>query len=226
MSRLADLPLADKGLIVFGARPGMGLTRTILKLSNHLAEDETALFISYQTYEERLIKILDELHFSKLNSLFLDTHLGFYDVLSTYLTALQETIAKSNPKTIVIDDLDSMLGENYGLGLPLREELITGLWEIAINANIRIILNVSLSAKIERRGDDHYPKLRDFTWCRGLVYTATEVYTLYRPEYYGMTQDEYGNSLSGQMEISRVKAQNCVETKYLIACDKEHIIPY
>ncbi|MBV6641043.1 MAG: hypothetical protein KI791_10000 [Cyclobacteriaceae bacterium] len=226
MTRLADISLADKGLILFGARPGMGLTRTVLKLANHLAESETVLFISYQTYERKLIKICEELNFQKQDILFFNTRLGFYDMLSDYKTSLNVEISRTNPRTVVIDDLDGLLGENYDLDVSLRADLITGLQELAVDANIRIILNVTLSRKVEHRGGDHRPKLRDFTWCRDLVHVANEVYILYRPEYYGMRQDEHGNNLSGLMEINRVKESNCNEVTYNIACDKEHIIPY
>ncbi|XOV94270.1 MAG: hypothetical protein ACFHWX_06100 [Bacteroidota bacterium] len=226
MTQLSEIPLAQKGLIVFGARPGMGLTRTAIKLSYYLSLSETVLFISYQTYEERLIRICEDLNFKKPDTLIFDTSLDYYSFKEEYLYCLRRLVEEKKPKTLVVDDLDTMLGEHFELEESVRNELIEEIRSFINQKDMRCIMNVTISAKTDYRGGAHEPKLSDFTWCRQLVNAAAEIYTLYRPDYYGMSQDEYGNDLKGHMDINCVKDINCIEKKFTISCDKEFIIPY
>lgn len=222
MDKLSDIKLLNKGLIVFGARPGMGLTMTTLKLANQLAKAETVLFISYQHYQEKIDYFLRSQGTEKSAALHINTSLQFYDYNQNFYYSLKELIDKIRPSTIVIDDLDCMLGDDR----EIREEgdeLISKLHQLCTQLSVRIILNVTISDKVEYRGGDKRPCLRDFTWSRNLMHEADEIYTLYRPEYYGMTQDENGEPLEGIMEIEMVKEKQCREKTYRISHEKEQI---
>ena len=113
MNKLNQLKLLENGIIVFGSRPGMGLTRTTLKIANQLAKSVNVVFISYQDYKEKLIKIIKEQGESLNPHLMIDTDLNFYEY--GFTQDISELISRTSAHTLIIDDLDGMLGEDFNL---------------------------------------------------------------------------------------------------------------
>lgn len=223
MNRLNQIELTKKGIIVFGGRPGMGVSRTTLKIANLLAKTENVLFISYQDHKQKLIKIIEEQGESLSPLLTINTDLNFYDY--GFCQDISEIINKTTAKTIIIDDLDDMLGQNFDLESHHRNKFLLELNSLSENNNIRIILNVATSKKVEFRGGDMKPRLRDFIWSRNLISLANQVYSINRPEYYGITEDENGISTSGRIEIDLIKDDECKESNFVIMNEQEKILP-
>ncbi len=138
---------------------------------------------------------------------------------------LKELIKKHQATTVFIDDLDSMLGENFQLANKERNELIRSLKILTTEFEVRLILNVTVSKKVEYRGGEKIPDLRDFTWSRSLVNAADQVFIFYRPFYYGITQDEFGNSTSELIQLQCLKNLNGIEELINLDNKTEKILP-
>ena len=72
---------------------------------------------------------------------------------------------------------------------------------LARNLNIPVIALAQLSRAVEARGGDKRPQLSDLKESGDLEQDADVVSFLYRPEYYGITEDDNGNSLEGVTEL-------------------------
>ena len=213
MFLLDKIKLSKKGIIVFGARPGMGLSINTLKIANKLAKSENVVFVSYQTFKDKLINTIKYLDKSISPKLIINTDLKFFDY--DFYKEIDKLIENNSAKTIILDDLDDMLGESFNLQAKDRDKLILELNTLAKKRNMRIILNYRLTSKLEHRVSQK-PILQDFTWSRNLIEQADQVYSIYRPEYYGIVKTldfESGEECStkNRLEIQVLKNGNYKE---------------
>jgi len=104
----------------------------------------------------------------------------------------------------VIDYLQLMQGDG-GKGGGNREQEIASisraLKNLAKELNVPVIALSQLSRAVETRGGDKRPQLSDLRESGSIEQDADMVAFLYRPEYYGFTQDEAGNSVQGIGEV-------------------------
>ncbi|MEZ4901529.1 MAG: replicative DNA helicase [Spirosomataceae bacterium] len=107
-------------------------------------------------------------------------------------------------KMVVIDYLQLMQGEG-GKGGGNREQEIASisraLKNLAKELNVPVIALSQLSRAVETRGGEKRPQLSDLRESGSIEQDADMVAFLYRPEYYGFTQDEAGNSVQGIGEV-------------------------
>lgn len=95
-----------------------------------------------------------------------------------------------NPTTINHDDVDEEL---KSIALELRS--------LAKELNIPILVLCNLDRKLETRGGDKRPQLDDLLGEDYLEHYSDQILFLYRPEYYGITQDENGLPTKGLAEV-------------------------
>ncbi|MCS7162099.1 MAG: replicative DNA helicase [Bacteroidia bacterium] len=79
---------------------------------------------------------------------------------------------------------------------------------LARELEIPVIALSQLSRAVEARGGDRRPQLSDLRESGSLEQDADAVLFLYRPEYYGILQDEEGNSTHGITEVLLSKQRN------------------
>lgn len=115
---------------------------------------------------------------------------------------------------IVIDYLQLMSGDSSksGGGGGNREQEIASisrsLKNLAKELNVPVIALSQLSRAVETRGGDKRPQLSDLRESGSIEQDADMVMFLYRPEYYGITQDENGMPTQGVGEVIISKHRN------------------
>jgi replicative DNA helicase len=113
--------------------------------------------------------------------------------------------AQHDIQMIVIDYLQLMTGDTGGRGGGNREQEIASisraLKNLAKELDVPVIALSQLSRAVETRGGEKRPQLSDLRESGSIEQDADMVLFLYRPEYYGITQDESGNSVAGIGEI-------------------------
>ncbi len=113
-----------------------------------------------------------------------------------------------------MDYLQLMTGDrSRGGGQPGNREqeiasISRSLKNIAKELSIPIIALSQLSRAVEVRGGDKRPQLSDLRESGSIEQDADLVMFLYRPEYYGLTEDGEGNSVAGTAEVIIAKHRN------------------
>ncbi|GAB3339156.1 replicative DNA helicase [Marivirga atlantica] len=115
---------------------------------------------------------------------------------------------------VVIDYLQLMSGDSTksGGGSGNREQEIASisraLKNIAKELNVPVIALSQLSRAVETRGGDKRPQLSDLRESGSIEQDADMVMFLYRPEYYGITEDENGIPTTNVGEVIIAKHRN------------------
>lgn len=193
----------SKGVIAFGGSAGIGKTRFMLKLANHLAKNEKVLYVSYQDYREHSVSIMEEMGDQLHKNLKITTNIGYFNVAS--ILQLIKHIETNSFSTVFIDDIDGFKrGQFIDFNEEDRNSVIEALVFIAKLLDIRIVFNLSLkwynsSFQFIR------PGLRDFDWSRNIVSECAQVYAINRPFFYEISEDEDGNSVENLIEIISLK---------------------
>ncbi|MEQ8358230.1 MAG: replicative DNA helicase [Cytophagales bacterium] len=112
---------------------------------------------------------------------------------------------------IIIDYLQLMSGDLSKKGGNREQEIASisrSLKNIAKELNVPVIALSQLSRAVETRGGDKRPMLSDLRESGSIEQDADMVLFLYRPEYYGITQDTDGGPTEGMGEIIIAKHRN------------------
>lgn len=144
--------------------------------------------------------------------------------------------SQHNVELIVIDYLQLMSGDTGTKNGPGNREQEIGyisrsLKGLAKELNVPVIALSQLSRAVESRGTSKRPQLSDLRESGSIEQDADMVMFLYRPEYYGLTQDEDGNPTEGVGEVIVAKHRNGpVDTvklryigKYTKFCDLDNV---
>ena len=222
-------------MIVLAARPGMGKTAFVLSLARNTAvqfNQGVAIFsleMSSVQLTKRLMSMETGLSSQKLKKGFTDekdwkqlheniTNLADAPIFIDDTPALSifELRAKCRRlkmqhdiQLVIIDYLQLMTA---GLKSGNREQEISmisrSIKEIAKELNVPIIALSQLSRSVETRGGDKRPMLSDLRESGAIEQDADMVCFIYRPEYYGLLEDENGMPTEGTGEIIISKHRN------------------
>jgi replicative DNA helicase len=113
-----------------------------------------------------------------------------------------------NIQLVMIDYLQLMSGNSEGKGSTREQEISMisrSLKSIAKELNIPVIALSQLSRAVESRTGEKKPQLSDLRESGAIEQDADMVIGLYRPDYYGYTEDANGESLIGVAEVIILK---------------------
>lgn len=222
-------------MIVLAARPGMGKTAFVLSMARNTAVQfgqGVAIFsleMSHVQLTKRMMAMETGLSSEKLKK-------GFTD--QTDWNTLHERIGNLTKAPIFIDDtpalsvfelrakcrrlkmehdiqlviIDYLQLMTAGIKSGNREQEISmisrSIKEIAKEINVPMIALSQLSRSVETRGGDKRPMLSDLRESGAIEQDADMVCFIYRPEYYGLIEDENGAPTEGTGEIIVAKHRN------------------
>ncbi len=225
-------------LVIIAARPGMGKTAFILSALRNAAVDfghSVAIFsleMSSVQLVNRLISAEAELESEKIKKGNLLDH--EWQQLYSKTAALTEAPifiddtpalsirelrskcrrlkAQNNIELIVVDYLQLMSGDASKNSGGNREQEIASISRamknLAKELDVPVIALSQLSRAVETRGGDKRPQLSDLRESGSIEQDADMVMFLYRPEYYGLTENEEGQSVQGMGEVMIAKHRN------------------
>jgi replicative DNA helicase len=225
-------------LVIVAARPAMGKTAFSLSLLRNAAVDfgrPVAIFsleMSTLQLVDRLISSEAEIESAKLKTgrmqdwemeqlnkkvekmreakIFIDDTPAL-SILELRAKA-RRLKAQSKIELIVIDYLQLMAGDTTKNSGGNREQEIASisraLKQLAKELDVPIIALSQLSRAVETRGGDKKPQLSDLRESGAIEQDADMVIFLYRPEYYGITEDAEGRPTQGMGEIIIAKHRN------------------
>ncbi len=224
-------------LIIVAARPGMGKTAFMLSALRNAAVDHgypVAIFsleMASIQLANRLISAEAELEGEKLKKGSLADH-EWQQIMHKTAQLSQAPIyiddtpalsifelrakcrrlkAKHDIQLIIIDYLQLMTGEPSKHGGNREQEIAAisrALKSLAKELNVPVIAPSQLSRAVETRGGSKRPLLSDLRESGSIEQDADMVLFLYRPEYYGLTEDELGNPTQGVAEVIVAKHRN------------------
>ncbi len=225
-------------LVIIAARPGMGKTAFVVSALRNAAVDfkiPVAIFsleMSSVQLVNRMISAEAELESEKIKRgdladyeweqlLHKTTRLSDSPIFIDDTPALsilelrakcRRLVSQHGVKLIIIDYLQLMTGDSSKSGGGNREQEIASISRslkgIAKELNVPVLALSQLSRAVETRGGDKKPQLSDLRESGSIEQDADMVMFLYRPEYYGITQDESGMPLNGLGEVIIAKHRN------------------
>jgi replicative DNA helicase len=121
--------------------------------------------------------------------------------------------AKKDLSMIIVDYMQLMtVGESQSNYKGNREQEISlisrSLKQLAKELEVPVLALSQLSRAVETRGGEKRPQLSDLRESGSIEQDADMVMFLYRPEYYGITEDEEGNSTINMGEVIIAKHRN------------------
>jgi replicative DNA helicase len=120
--------------------------------------------------------------------------------------------AQHDIQMIIVDYLQLMHGKGDGKGVNREQEIGSisrALKSVAKELNVPVIALSQLSRAVENRpGGSKRPMLSDLRESGSIEQDADMVLFLYRPEYYGLEEDEQGRSNIGIGEVIIAKHRN------------------
>ncbi|MDD4108907.1 MAG: replicative DNA helicase [Prolixibacteraceae bacterium] len=222
-------------LIIIAARPSMGKTAFVLSMARNMAvehEKPVAVFsleMSSVQLVNRLIAAETELGSDKLKTGRLENY--EWEHLNRKISALEkspifidDTPALSifelrakcrrlkiqhDIQVVIVDYLQLMTSGIEGRGSREQEvsSISRSLKAIAKELDIPILALSQLNRSVESR-EGKRPQLSDLRESGAIEQDADIVAFIHRPEYYGITEDDSGNSLMGVAEIIIAKHRN------------------
>lgn len=228
----------NSDLIIIAARPAMGKTAFVLSMAKNMAlnSDVPVALFSLEMSNVQLVNrlIVNVCHITgekiKKGDLvpqeweMLDTKIkDLYDApiyvddtpsLSVFelRTKARRLVREHGIKILIIDYLQLMNASGMTFGSREQEvsTISRSLKGLAKELNIPIVALSQLNRGVENRQgtEGKRPQLADLRESGAIEQDADIVCFIHRPEYYKITEDEYGNSTQGVAEIIIAKHRN------------------
>lgn len=217
--------LQNKKLMILAGRPGQGKTTLMISIARNMAiyfKKRVAIFSLEMGEDElwkKIISDLTDIQYARLNNkitdewsiiesaqrqlegidLFIDDSpsISIFDLRAK----ARRLKMKKDIEIIFIDYLQLMSGNKEKGTRELEISSISrGLKILSKELNIPIVCISQLNRATEQRPDKK-PQLSDLRESGAIEQDADIVSFIYRPEYYGFTQDENGDSTENRVDI-------------------------
>lgn len=223
-------------LIILAARPGMGKTSLAVNMGFNAAKGfnmPVAVFSLEMSQTQLATRILSDLaeidsHKMRQGKVTADELMRLAQITESLATvplyidetpgmtifqmraALRRLKMRHDIQLVIVDYLQLMsgMGERGQNRDQQLGEITKGLKLMAKEMNVAVIALSQLSRAVEIRGGAKRPQLSDLRESGNLEQDADVVAFLYRPEYYGIMEDESGASLAGVAEVIFAKHRN------------------
>lgn len=225
-------------LVIIGARPAMGKLTLCLNLIRNVAYTNkipTALLSVSQNNEilsRRFLQIITSLNLNEVKTeeqLKMVSKLPLIQeviekiksspvyfagacnsMIENVVSQIHSLVRNNDVQLVIIDNLQALSSFKSRNGNREQEIAIVTrlLKKLAIDLNITIVCTSQLSRAVETRGGSKRPALSDLRESGAIEQDADKVIFLYRPEYYGLLEDESGMSTAGKMELLIAKNTN------------------
>ena len=219
-------------LVLIAARPGMGKTSMLMMLSLKISKQLPVLFITFSMTAKEITKRFNSIltgisfksndNFSASEILILQDladEIGQYkihlsDDCHRNITAIKDLciqqVKENGVRCVFFDNIQTINSSRYYQNRHQELEYIMHeLKQVAKQLDICIILDSQLSRAVENRpGGSKRPMLSDLRESGSIEQDADMVLFLYRPEYYGLEEDEQGRSNIGIGEVIIAKHRN------------------
>ena len=207
--------------IVFGGRPGMGKSTFTIQMAIQMSRAKhKVLYVNLNSSREwianKLIAQLEDISLDELqNGAFKynpelditraitsseELNLSIVEVCFK-IDDFEGLVNKEKPEIVLIDFLELMTA---GMAKTRKnlDAVVMAIKRIAREKGIVIIALSQLRKNLVNRHGDCKPELEDLPGNGIIEESASKVILLYRPEYYDITEDCYGNSVVGLMEAN------------------------
>lgn len=214
--------LSKGELCIIGGRSGMGTTTLGIQLALQMGISHRVVFwnihhssewmgdklisqISHTPFQEvrnqKAFKVIDKNNVvSKMEKL----HFNLFKK-NRNLKDLNQLLSVSNKIEIIIIDYLQLLEYENQIEFMHEESGMAQLKRIAEKNNILIIALSQVSREVEERGGENRPRLGDILGPKRVSEFADKVFLMYRPEYYGITEDYLGNTNHNHISLELVK---------------------
>lgn len=182
------------GVNLFAARPGMGLTTLSAQIASNSATQSNAVYISLDKTSLQLANIISRYIGENLTNLYIENELYSAAKILEFLESL--TIKCS----LIFIDHFKLIDFNITYEVFLKK-----LMDISKTKQVAILLQYELGRSVEKRRGDKIPKIQDLNKHPYLRNLCNSIYYLYRPEYYGLTEDENGMPTTNLAYIGDLK---------------------
>jgi replicative DNA helicase len=216
--------------VVVGGRPGMGKTQLLVQLTLELSKTVPVLFFSFDLSQfhltQRFMSAVSELSVNQIiygqlspeqrtklsqDALQLSAHQILlndtaHSSMEQFKALCKQHVEADQLKVVVIDYLQLLSERKIRQNRDAELSFIAReLKNLAKELQICIVASSQLSRSLEMRGGDRKPFMSDLRESGAIEQDADKVLFIYRPEYYGFLQDEYGNSTQGLVELIMAK---------------------
>lgn len=223
----------NSDLIIVAARPGMGKTAFVVGCAIEQAKMGIPVLIfslemSSTQISARIISYLTELPvdvilkatYNEAEEMQIVAATELYSSLPIYIddSSLSPLQLVSKARRAKLKHKIGVVMVDYIQIIPYTEKnrsreneishISGSLKRLAKQINVPVIALSQLSRSVEQRGGDKRPMLSDLRESGSIEQDADMVCFLYRPEYYGITQDGNGSSTIGTAEVIVAKHRN------------------
>jgi replicative DNA helicase len=216
--------------VVIGARPSMGKTQLLINLALNMSKSAPVLYCSLDLSEYQLTsRFLSTLSNVPIQNILLNNltaaekdlivtiskQLSQYHIyingsslisLSAFRDQCIKQIMDNGVKIIVVDFIQQINLKKFRSN---REQEISNfsheLKNIAKENNVVVIATSQLSRSVETRKESKVPQLSDLRDSGSIEQDADKVVFMYRPEYYGINNNELGEALEGETHLCVAK---------------------